>query len=116
MICTSCVREKPPESRKACIDIDVAYNQNLKKLDRALLVSGLIISFFNFQFNIVDDLFQSVYDMQSTIREGVVTCHTLLEELRQNTDTEKLTIHNFVQALHDAINKIQTDMHLEVQR
>lgn len=61
-------------------------------------------------------MFQSVYDMQSTIREGVVTCHTLLEELRQNTDTEKLTIHNFVQALHDAINKIQTDMHLEVQR
>lgn len=40
MICTSCVREKPPESRKACVDIDVAYNQNLKKLDRALLVSG----------------------------------------------------------------------------
>ncbi|KAL5233346.1 hypothetical protein ACI65C_000756 [Semiaphis heraclei] len=95
VICTSCVREKPPESRKACVDIDVAYNQNLKKLDRALI---------------------SVYDMQSTIREGVVACHTLLEELRQNTDTEKLTIHNFVQTLHDAINKIQTDMHLEVQR
>lgn len=54
--------------------------------------------------------------MQSTIREGVVACHTLLEELRQNTDTEKLTIHNYVQALHDTINKIQTDMHLEVQR
>jgi len=61
-------------------------------------------------------LFQSVYDIQNTIREGVVACHTLLEELRQNTDTEKLTIHNFVQTLHDAINKIQTDMHLEVQR
>lgn len=42
MICTSCVREKPIESRKACIDIDVAYNQNLKKLDKALLVSGLV--------------------------------------------------------------------------
>jgi len=40
VICTSCVREKPPESRKACVDIDVAYNQNLKKLDRALIVSG----------------------------------------------------------------------------
>uniref|UniRef100_A0A2S2Q2D8 RING finger protein 207 n=1 Tax=Sipha flava TaxID=143950 RepID=A0A2S2Q2D8_9HEMI len=39
VICTSCVREKPPDSRKACIDIDVAYNQNLKKLDRALIVS-----------------------------------------------------------------------------
>lgn len=57
-----------------------------------------------------------MYDIQSTIREGVVACHTLLEELRQNTDTEKLTIHNFVQTLHEAINKIQTDMHLEVQR
>ncbi|XP_050442851.1 RING finger protein 207-like [Adelges cooleyi] len=95
VICTSCVREKPLESRKACMDIDEAYSQNLKKLDRALL---------------------SVYDMQSSIREGVVACHTLLEELRQNTDTEKMTIHNFVQTLHEAINKIQTDMHLEVQR
>ncbi|XP_050523124.1 RING finger protein 207-like [Daktulosphaira vitifoliae] len=95
VICTSCVLEKPIESRKSCVDIDVAYNQNLKKLDRALL---------------------SVYDIQNSIREGVVACHTLLEELRQNTDTEKTTIHNFVQTLHEAINKIQTDMHLEVQR
>lgn len=41
VICTSCVCEKPLESRKACMDLDVAYNQNLKKLDRALLVSAL---------------------------------------------------------------------------
>lgn len=46
MICTSCVREKPPESRKACIDIDIAYNQNLKKLDRALLVSGRTVQYY----------------------------------------------------------------------
>lgn len=89
----------------------------MKKLDKALLVSDLIILYLIIQLNnFINNFFQSVYDIQNTIREGVVACHTLLEELRQNTDTEKLTIHNFVQTLHDAINKIQTDMHLEVQR
>ncbi|VVC40459.1 Hypothetical protein CINCED_3A004190 [Cinara cedri] len=112
--CANCDKRDPP-SMYFCSTCGQALCKSCREnTHRAKMFSSHDI--VQMSKRLVDKTEISVYDMQTTIREGVVACHTLLEELRQNTDTEKLTIHNFVQTLHDAINKIQTDMHLEVQR
>ncbi|XP_018917583.1 RING finger protein 207 isoform X2 [Bemisia tabaci] len=95
MMCITCFRETPQESRQNCVDIDTAYAQYSKKLDRTVT---------------------SVCEAQSSVREGIHTCRNLLEELRQNTDSEKMTIHSFCQGMQESIMKTQTSMNLEVQR
>lgn len=41
MLCVNCFRDTPQEARLHCVDIDSAYTQGCKKLDRAVLVSTL---------------------------------------------------------------------------
>jgi hypothetical protein len=41
MLCVNCFRDTPAEARLHCVDIDTAYTQGCKKLDRAILVSVL---------------------------------------------------------------------------
>lgn len=43
MLCVTCFRDTPNEMRMHCVDIDAAYTQCSKKLDRAVIVS---ISFY----------------------------------------------------------------------
>ncbi|KAK9505262.1 hypothetical protein O3M35_009353 [Rhynocoris fuscipes] len=95
MLCVNCFRDTPPEARLHCVDIDTAYTQGCKTLERSLL---------------------SVREMQGLVRAGVVACRTLLDELHHNTNTEKSTIHSFCQGMQDAIAKTQAAMLLEVQR
>ncbi|XP_039287373.1 uncharacterized protein LOC111046164 isoform X2 [Nilaparvata lugens] len=95
MLCVNCFRDTPTEARSHCVDIDTAYTQGTKKLDRAI---------------------SNVQEAQNTVREGVMSYRSLLEELRRNTDTEKMTIHSFCQGMQEAINKTQSSMVLEVQR
>ena len=39
MLCIKCFRDTSMDARLHCVDIDTAYNQGAKKLDRALVVS-----------------------------------------------------------------------------
>jgi hypothetical protein len=39
MLCVNCFRDTPAEARLHCVDIDTAYTQGCKKLDRAVMVS-----------------------------------------------------------------------------
>jgi hypothetical protein len=41
MLCVTCFRDTPAEARLHCVDIDTAYAQGCKKLDRAVMVSML---------------------------------------------------------------------------
>jgi len=41
MLCVNCFRDTPAEARLHCVDIDTAYSQGCKKLDRAVMVSVL---------------------------------------------------------------------------
>uniref|UniRef100_A0A146KLE1 RING finger protein 207 n=3 Tax=Lygus hesperus TaxID=30085 RepID=A0A146KLE1_LYGHE len=95
MLCVNCFRDTPAEARLHCIDIDTAYTQGCKNLERSLL---------------------SVRETQGLVRAGVVACRTLLDELHHNTNSEKSTIHSFCQGMQDAIAKTQAAMLLEVQR
>ena len=38
MLCMKCFRDTSAEARRYCVDLDTAYNQGAKKLDRALTV------------------------------------------------------------------------------
>ena len=38
MLCMKCFRDTSTEARRYCVDLDTAYNQGAKKLDRALTV------------------------------------------------------------------------------
>jgi hypothetical protein len=42
MLCAICFRDMPAEAKLHCVDIDTAYTQGRKKLDRAVLVSMLL--------------------------------------------------------------------------
>ncbi|XP_024216804.2 RING finger protein 207 [Halyomorpha halys] len=95
MLCVNCFRDTPAEARLHCVDIDTAYSQACKNLERSLM---------------------SVREIQGLVRSGVVSCRTLLEELHHNTNTEKSTIHSFCQGMQDVITKTQAAMLLEVQR
>lgn len=40
MLCVNCFRDTPPESRQYCVDIDTAFSQSSKKMERSLSVSS----------------------------------------------------------------------------
>jgi len=43
MLCIKCFRDTSAEDRLHCVDLDTAYNQGAKKLERSLAVSSLTI-------------------------------------------------------------------------
>ncbi|XP_049804654.1 uncharacterized protein LOC126248059 isoform X1 [Schistocerca nitens] len=95
MLCVNCFRDTPTEARLHCVDIDTAYSQGCKKLDRAVL---------------------SVCELQNSVREGLLMFKNLLDELRHNMEMEKHTINSFCQGMQEAIAKTHANMIMEVQR
>ena len=47
MLCIKCFRDTSMDARLHCVDLDTAYNQGAKKLERALVVSedAILLSF-----------------------------------------------------------------------
>ncbi len=43
MLCIKCFRDTSAEDRLHCVDLDTAYNQGAKKLERSLAVSSLTL-------------------------------------------------------------------------
>ncbi|KAL0279720.1 UNVERIFIED_CONTAM: hypothetical protein PYX00_001217 [Menopon gallinae] len=95
MLCVTCFRDTPNETRMHCVDIDAAYTQCSKKLDRAVI---------------------SICEVQNSVRDGLLMFKSLLEELRHNMDCEKHTINTFCQGMQESIAKTHSNMIMEVQR
>ncbi|CAB3362445.1 Hypothetical predicted protein [Cloeon dipterum] len=95
MLCMHCFRETPPEARLQCVDIDTAYTQGCKKLERAVM---------------------GVCELQGSVREGMVMFRVLLDELKKNMECEKNSINSFCQGMQEAIAKTHAAMAIEVQR
>merc|ERR1719209_2825671 len=72
------------DARLHCVDLDTAYNQGAKKLERALV---------------------SIKELQNSLRDGVILFRALLEELRRNMDSERKGIVSSYESLHDAIKQ-----------
>ena len=50
-------------------------------------------------------LFQSIKELQNSLRDGVILFRALLEELRRNMDSERKGIVSSYESLHDAIKQ-----------
>lgn len=137
MLCVNCFRDTPADARLHCVDIDTAYTQDSKKLDRAVGVrinyfglltasecrSLLAISCMFYKCNAILGymlhvlfVLQSIRELQGSVRDGLLLFKSLLDELRRNMDVEKLTINNFCQGMQEAIAKTHSSMIMEVQR
>lgn len=84
MLCMKCFRDTSTEARRYCVDLDTAYNQGAKKLDRALT---------------------SIKELQTSLRDGVILFRALLEELRRNMEEERDGIKTTYAKLIDALKK-----------
>ncbi|KAG0726807.1 RING finger protein 207 [Chionoecetes opilio] len=65
MLCITCFRESSIDARHHCIDLETAYTQGCKKLDRAVMVSGhphpASPSLINFPFPLSDLCFPFLF-------------------------------------------------------
>ncbi|KAK4878645.1 hypothetical protein RN001_011151 [Aquatica leii] len=95
MLCVNCFRDTPNEIRAQCLDIETAYTQAIKRLERGQ---------------------NAIMDLQSSVRDGIIALKGLMDELRRNMDTEKHTINSFCQGMQEAIAKTHAAMIMEVQR
>lgn len=95
MLCVNCFRDQPNEIRAQCVDIDTAHAQAAKRLERGQ---------------------NAIMDLQTSVRDGIISLKNLMDELRRNMDGEKHTINSFCQGMQEAMAKTHAAMIMEVQR
>lgn len=95
MLCVNCFRDQPNEIRAQCVDIDTAHAQAAKRLERGQ---------------------NAIMDLQTSVRDGIISLKNLTDELRRNMDAEKHTINSFCQGMQEAMAKTHAAMIMEVQR
>ncbi|XP_069172288.1 LOW QUALITY PROTEIN: uncharacterized protein [Procambarus clarkii] len=93
MLCITCFRESSIDARLHCIDLDTAYTQGCKKLDRAVM---------------------SIRELQNSVRDGVILFKALLDELRKNMETEKHNINTLTESLQETVRRTQDNLLREV--
>ncbi|OXA58597.1 hypothetical protein Fcan01_07864 [Folsomia candida] len=89
MLCINCYRDTAMEGRLHCVDLETAYSQGCKKLDRAVM---------------------SLRDLQVAVRDGITMLKNVLEELRRNSDSEKSAVNAVCQVILDALTKTQENL------
>ncbi|CAG0900191.1 unnamed protein product, partial [Darwinula stevensoni] len=95
LLCINCFRDTSIEARLHCIDLDTAYNQGCKKLERAVL---------------------SLRELQNSVRDGVILFRALLEELKRNMESEKSSINCLCQNLETEIHGVQEKLLHQVDK
>ncbi|CAG0918948.1 unnamed protein product [Notodromas monacha] len=93
MLCINCFRDTAIDARLHCVDLDTAYTQGCKKLERART---------------------SLLELQNSLRDGVILFRALLEELKRNMETEKSSILSTCQSLEETIQQTQEALLQEV--
>ncbi|XP_050592693.1 RING finger protein 207-like isoform X3 [Bombus affinis] len=95
MLCATCFRDTPADARLHCIDIESAWQQASKKMERAV---------------------NSICELQAGVREGALALKSQLDELRHSLDSEKRTLNSFCQGMQEAITKTHGSTLTELQR
>ncbi|XP_034938049.1 RING finger protein 207-like [Chelonus insularis] len=95
MLCATCLRDTPNDARIHCVDIDTAWQQASKKMERAA---------------------NSICELQAGVRDGLLALKSQLDELRHNLDSEKRTLNSYCQGMQDAITKTHQSVSAELQR
>nr|XP_033186484.1 RING finger protein 207-like isoform X2 [Bombus vancouverensis nearcticus] len=95
MLCATCFRDTPADARLHCVDIESAWQQASKKMERAV---------------------NSICELQAGVRDGVLALKSQLDELRHSLDSEKRTLNSFCQGMQEAITKTHGSTLTELQR
>ncbi|XP_015438981.1 PREDICTED: RING finger protein 207-like [Dufourea novaeangliae] len=95
MLCATCFRDTPPESRLHCMDIENAWQQASKKMERAV---------------------NSICELQAGVKDGVLALKSQLDKLRHSLDSETRALNSFCQGMQEAITKTHGSTLTELQR
>ncbi|XP_045161431.2 RING finger protein 207-like [Mercenaria mercenaria] len=95
MLCINCFRDMKVESRSHCVDLETAYKQGCQK---------------------IDDTMQSIRDLQSSVRDGILLLRALLEEIQINADTEKQDINDLYNTMQEKIIETKESLLQEIDR
>ncbi|XP_011260345.1 RING finger protein 207 isoform X3 [Camponotus floridanus] len=95
MLCATCFRDTPTDARVHCVDIESAWQQASKKMERAV---------------------NSICELQAGIRDGVLALKSQLDELRHSLESEKRALSAFCQGMQEVINKTHAYVLTELQR
>ncbi|XP_076633398.1 RING finger protein 207 isoform X3 [Colletes latitarsis] len=95
MLCATCFRDTPTEARLHCVDIETAWQQASKKMERVV---------------------NSICELQAGVRDGVQALKSQQDELRHSLDTEKRALNSFCQGMQQTITKTQSNVLTELQR
>ncbi|XP_024874817.1 RING finger protein 207-like isoform X4 [Temnothorax curvispinosus] len=95
MLCTTCFRDTPPDARVHCVDIESAWQQASKKMERAV---------------------NSICELQAGIKDGVMALKSQLDELRHSLESEKRALTAFCHGMQEAITKTHAYVLAELQR
>jgi len=95
MLCATCFRDTPADARVHCVDIESAWQQASKKMERTV---------------------NSICELQAGIRDGVLALKSQLDELRHSLESEKRALGAFCQGMQEAITKTHAYVIAELQR
>ena len=113
-----CFRETSADAKSHCMDLETAYNVGGKRLERAITVSILLLfRIKQFQISILqifaylrilirlNKYFQSMNEVQNSLRDGVILFRALLDELRRSWECEREGINAIYTTLNETIKK-----------
>ncbi|XP_076233820.1 RING finger protein 207 isoform X3 [Calliopsis andreniformis] len=95
MFCATCYRDIPADARLHCVDIESAWQQASKKMERAV---------------------NSICELQAGVKDGVLALKTQLDELRHSLESEKRALNSYCQGMQEAITKTHGAVLTELQR
>ncbi|XP_046617695.1 RING finger protein 207-like [Neodiprion virginianus] len=95
MLCATCFRDTPADARLHCVDIDGAWQQASKKMERAA---------------------NSICELQAGVRDGLRALKSQLDELRHSLETEKRSLNSYCQGMQEAVAKTHSSVLSEIQR
>ncbi|KAK2579398.1 hypothetical protein KPH14_003260 [Odynerus spinipes] len=95
MLCATCFRDTPADARIHCVDIESAWQQASKKMERAA---------------------NSICELQAGVRDGVLALKSQLDELRHSLESEKRSLNSFCQGMQETITKTHASVLTELQR
>lgn len=95
MLCATCFRDIPADARLHCVDIDTAWQQASKKMERAA---------------------NSICELQAGVRDGLLALKSQLDELRHSLDAEKRSLNSYCQGMQEAVTKTHSSVLTELQR
>ena len=119
LLCMKCFRETSADAKSHCMDLETAYNVGGKRLERAITVSILLFGLIKqFQIRIRykifaylriliirNKYFQSMNEVQNSLRDGVILFRALLDELRRSWECEREGINAIYTTLNETIKK-----------